>query len=74
MLAILSSMRCKMLLIKAIDSEWEESEKLCSDTFNIYRANCKSYELVDAPGNHFIPLTNPSGIASHINRFLISDR
>jgi len=71
-LSILPNIRCKLLLFKAKDSDWVEPLKLCEDTMSIYKKNCKSYEYIEVPGNHFVPLTNPTAIASHINQFLSS--
>ena len=74
LLSILSEIRCKLLILKATNSEWVEPQKLCDDTFEVYKANCKSFEMVEVEGNHFVPLSNPTAVAPHIDRFLVTNR
>lgn len=72
--AIISNVRCHLLLIKAKELSRPTDEESLNEFLELYRRNCKTFKLIEVEGNHFVHLNNPERIAPIVKSFLLNTK
>lgn len=61
---------CRMLIVVGTKSVFRSrTPEVTGDFLNIYKDHCKSLDVVQVEGNHFVHLNNPERVAPHVDAF-----
>ncbi|XP_035205683.1 serine hydrolase-like protein isoform X2 [Stegodyphus dumicola] len=69
--AFMCRLKCNLLIILGKNSKifLSRTPEVLEEFLNIYRHNCKNFDLVKVEGNHFVHLNHPDRVAPYIDKF-----
>ncbi|KAF2349108.1 Alpha/beta hydrolase fold-1 [Trinorchestia longiramus] len=69
-MAFASSLRCRIMVLKAKSAKLYEDQKYADATLEVYRQSSSEFEYHEIPGGHHVHLSQPETVVPYVTRFL----